>query len=78
MKALNKIFAALTLGGALAVSGLTYAQDAAEAPAEPQVDPRAEAAANLEQLLQFVKQGQATDAKENKAREARFAQAKAD
>jgi biopolymer transport protein ExbB len=67
MKAFNKIFAALTLGGAMAFSGLTFAQDAAEAPAEPQVDPRAEAAENLNQLLQFVKQGQTTEARENKA-----------
>ena len=78
MKAFNKIFAALTLGGAMAFSGVTFAQDAAEAPAEPQVDPRAEAAENLNQLLQFVKQGQTTEARENKAREERFAKAKAD
>jgi len=78
MKAFKTTFAALTLGGLMAFTGFVSAQDAAEAPAEPVVDPRAEAAANLEQLLRFVEQGQTSEARENKAREDRFAQAKAD
>ena len=78
MKAFKTTFVALTLGGLMAFTGFVSAQDAAEAPAEPVVDPRAEAAANLDQLLRFVEQGQTSEARENKAREDRFAQAKAD
>ncbi len=62
MKALNKIFPALVLGGALAVSGAVNAQEAA----------------TLDQLLGLVKQGQATEARENAQREREFAAAKAD
>ncbi|MEQ8827827.1 MAG: hypothetical protein RIC82_08630, partial [Parvibaculum sp.] len=63
MKALNKIFPALVLGGALAISGAANAQ---------------EEAATLDELLGLVKQGQATEARENAAREREFAAAKAD
>lgn len=62
MKALNKIFPALVLGGALAMSGTAGAQEAA----------------TLDQLLGLVKQGQATEARENAERERQFAAAKAD
>jgi len=48
------------IGGSLLISSHTFAQDAR----------------NLDQLLQFVKEGQAQEAKENKAREARFRNAK--
>ncbi|GAB3285140.1 MotA/TolQ/ExbB proton channel family protein [Parahaliea aestuarii] len=55
--------AAVALSGALTLSaGFAQAQ-------EPK---------SLEELLQFVKQGQVTEAKENAAREQRFAQAKAE
>jgi biopolymer transport protein ExbB len=78
MNPFNKIFSALFLSGLMAVSGSVWAQDeaadAAAAPAEP--DPREEAAENLQQLLEFVKQGQVTEASENRAREARFAREK--
>tara|TARA_R110002110_G_scaffold333755_2_gene544505 strand:- start:68533 stop:69912 length:1380 start_codon:yes stop_codon:yes gene_type:complete len=63
MKALNKIFPALVLGGALAISGAANAQ---------------EEAATLDELLGLVKQGQATEARENAQREREFAAAKAD
>ena len=63
MKAFKTTFAALTLGGLMAFTGFVSAQDAAEAPAEPVVDPRAEAAANLDQLLRFVEQGQTSEAR---------------
>jgi len=66
MKALNTIFSALVLGGALAVSGVAMAQDA---PARD--------AASLEELLGLVKQGQAQEARENAERERRFAADKA-
>lgn len=62
MKALNKIFPALVLGAALAMSGTAGAQEAA----------------TLDQLLGLVKQGQATEARENAERERQFAAAKAD
>lgn len=62
MKALNKIFPALVLGSALAMSGTAGAQEAA----------------TLDQLLGLVKQGQATEARENAERERQFAAAKAD
>ena len=66
MKALNTIFSALVLGGALAVSGFAVAQDA---------EPRD--AASLEELLGLVKQGQAQEGRENAERERRFAADKA-
>lgn len=62
MKALNKIFPALVLGGALVMSGTAGAQEAA----------------TLDQLLGLVKQGQATEARENAERERQFAAAKTD
>ncbi len=62
MKALNKIFSALVLGGALAVSGATVAQEAA----------------TLDELLGLVRQGQATEARENAERERQFTAARAD
>ncbi len=66
MKALNTIFSALVLGGALAVSGVSMAQDA---PARD--------AASLSELLGLVKQGQAQEARENAERERRFSADKA-
>ena len=78
MNSLNKTFSALVLGGLVAVSSATFAQDEAAAEAAPTVDPRAEAAANLDQLLEFVKQGQVTEASANRQREARFEAAKDD
>lgn len=77
MNPFKKTFAALLMGGLLA-STAVLAQDEAAAPAEPEPDLRAEAAANLEQLLEFVKQGQVTERSDNAAREQRFAAAKAD
>ena len=83
MNSLNKMFSALLmggmiLGGTVAMSSVANAQDDAAAAAAPAPDPRAEAAANLQQLLEFVKQGQVTEASENRAREARFNAAKND
>ena len=79
MKALNKVFSALAFSGALVASGYVYAQDEAAAAAEPPPpDPREVAAESLNQLLEFVKQGQVTAASENRAREQRFAAAKND
>ena len=66
MKALNTIFSALVLGGALAVSGVSMAQE------EPARD-----AASLSELLGLVKQGQAQEARENAERERRFSADKA-
>lgn len=66
MKALNTIFSALVLGGALAVSGVSMAQDAPERDA-----------ASLSELLGLVKQGQAQEARENAERERRFSADKA-
>jgi biopolymer transport protein ExbB len=77
MNSLNKVFSALVLSGTVAMSSVALAQD--EAPAAvPEPDLRAEAAANLQQLLDFVKQGQVTEASENRAREQRFNAAKND
>jgi len=78
MKGISKIVSALVLGGALSAAGLVNAQDEAAEPAPPPVDPRAEAAANLDQLLDFVKQGQAREARENAERERRFQAAKSE
>ncbi len=78
MKGFNKIFPALALGGALTMSSLVLAQDEA-APVEPPApDPREVAAENLNQLLDFVKQGAVTEQSANREREARFEAAKAD
>ena len=77
MNPLKKIFSALLVGGML-VSTAALAQDDAAPVAEPEPDLRAEAAANLNQLLEFVKQGQVTESRENAVREQRFAQAKSD
>ncbi|MDP5072224.1 MAG: MotA/TolQ/ExbB proton channel family protein [Congregibacter sp.] len=77
MKSLNNMVSALVLGGLVAMSSSVFAQDEA-APVVPEPDLRAEAAANMSQLLDFVKQGQVTDATANRAREQRFAAAKAD
>ncbi len=67
----------LAIAGAVAFSAnLAIAQD--EAPAAPPgPTPQEEAAATLNELLRFVKEGQITEAKENKAREARFSRDKA-
>ncbi len=79
MKALNKVFSALAFSSALAVSGYVAAQDeAADPAAPPPPDPREVAAENLNQLLEFVKQGQVTDARANREREQRFQAARAD
>lgn len=83
MNVLNKFFSTLMLGGALAVTGAAQAQDQAPADAAAtaeaaQADVRAEAAANLRELLEFVKQGQAREAQENRERERRFQAAKAE
>jgi biopolymer transport protein ExbB len=78
MNPLNKTFSALLLGGLLTVTTSVFAQDEAAAPAEPEPDLRAEAAASMEQLLNLVKQGQVAESRENAQREQRFAAAKAD
>ena len=63
----------LAVAGVAAVSAnLAFAQE--EAAAAAQTEPSAQ---SLEQLLQFVKKGQVTEAKENQAREARFNRDKA-
>ncbi|GAB5412745.1 MAG: MotA/TolQ/ExbB proton channel family protein [Congregibacter sp.] len=77
MNSLNKILSALTLGGAVAMSSVAFAQDEA-APVAPEPDLRAEAAQNMQQLLEFVKEGKVTEAQANRQREQRFAAAKAD
>ncbi|MEM6544532.1 MAG: MotA/TolQ/ExbB proton channel family protein [Pseudomonadota bacterium] len=77
MNTFAKPFSALLLSGAVLLSGASLAQDeAAEVPAGP--DPREEAAANIQQLLDFVKQGQVTEARANREREQRFQSAKND
>jgi biopolymer transport protein ExbB len=80
MNPLNKVFSALLLGGLVAVSGASYAQDdaAAAAAAAPEPDLRAEAAKSMNELLEFVKKGQVSEASENRQREQRFAAAKAE
>ncbi|MFK7830034.1 MAG: MotA/TolQ/ExbB proton channel family protein [Congregibacter sp.] len=78
MNSLNKILSVLALSGTVAVSGVAFAQDEAAAPVVPEPDLRAEAAANLNQLLEFVKQGQVTEQRANREREQRFNAAKGD
>ncbi|MEE4109934.1 MAG: energy transducer TonB, partial [Halieaceae bacterium] len=78
MKALNKIFSALAFSSVIALSATVHAQDEEAAAAPPPPDPREEAAKTLNELLEFVKQGQVTEASENRAREQRFVAAKAD
>jgi biopolymer transport protein ExbB len=81
MDLFNKLMTAAVLGGFLTVAGVANAQDdaaaAGEAPAEPTVDKRAEAAKSLEELLEFVKRGQVAEQQENREREQRFARDKA-
>ena len=67
---------ALVLASAL-VAPLAVSQEEAEAEAPPPPTPQEIAAENLDQLLDLVKQGQARASAENKAREDRFAQDKA-
>ena len=67
---------AIFLASAL-VAPLTLAQEEADAEAPPPPTPQEIAAENLDQLLNLVKQGQARASSENAAREARFAQDKA-
>ena len=68
---------ALALASAL-FAPLTLAQDAeTEAEAPPPPTPQEIAAENLDQLLSLVKQGQARASAENKAREDRFSNDKA-
>lgn len=76
MNSLNKILSALALGSAVAVSSAAFAQD--EVPVAPEPDLRAEAAENMQQLLDFVKEGRVTEAQANRQREQRFASAKTD
>ena len=66
---------ALALASAV-FAPLTWAQDA-EAEAPPPPTPQEIAAENLDQLLSLVKQGQARASAENKAREDRFSNDKA-
>jgi biopolymer transport protein ExbB len=68
MNTFIKNTAAITLGAFVTLGA--FAQDPAAAP-EAQ-------ASSLDQLLEFVKQGQTTEARENRAREQRFQAAKAD
>lgn len=68
MKTLIKSTAAFTLGAFVALGAIAQDQPA---PAEPQ-------ASSLDQLLEFVKEGQTSEARENRAREQRFQAAKAD
>ncbi len=64
-------FAAATCLGLSAMPGIAQEEAAAAAPAEEQ-------ASSLEQLLEFVKDGRTSEARENRAREQRFQAAKAD
>ena len=81
MDLFNKLITAVVLGGFITVAGVANAQDdaaaAGEAPVEPAVDKRAEAAKSLEELLEFVKRGQVAEQQENREREQRFAREKA-
>ena len=80
MDLFNKLISAAVLGGLITVTGVANAQDDAapgEAPAEPRVDKRAEAAKSLEDLLDLVKRGQVAEQQENRQRERRFANEKA-
>jgi biopolymer transport protein ExbB len=67
---------ALVLTGAL-LAPAVFAQEGEEAEAPPPPTPQEIAAANLDELLQLVKQGQARASAENQAREERFARDKA-
>lgn len=67
---------ALVLTGAL-LAPTVFAQEGEEAEAPPPPTPQEIAAANLDELLQLVKQGQARASAENQAREERFARDKA-
>ncbi|MEM6484726.1 MAG: MotA/TolQ/ExbB proton channel family protein [Pseudomonadota bacterium] len=78
MKSVVKSLSSIVLSGAFAFAGAAFAQDEA-APVEPAgPDPRDVAAENIQQLLDFVKQGQVTEGRSNREREQRFAAAKAD
>jgi biopolymer transport protein ExbB len=67
--------AAFTLGAVVSLGAATsIAQDTA--PAAPA--PQEEQASSLDQLLEFVKKGQTSEAAENRQREQRFVAAKAD
>ncbi len=67
---------AFLLASAL-VAPLTFGQEEADPEAPPPPTPQEIAAENLDQLLELVKQGQARASAENKAREDRFANDKA-
>ena len=54
MNPFKNTLSALLLGGSLAISGIAFAQDDAAAPAPVEPDPEAQAAENMEQLLEFV------------------------
>ncbi len=65
--------AAFTLCGVLTLSaGPLSAQEDAAAPAPEASTPEEDDAQSLEQLLEFVKQGQTTEMQENRQREQRF------
>ena len=66
---------ALAAVATLASWGVYAQDDAAAEPAGP--TPQEVAAQNMDELLGLVKQGQARASSENKAREQRFTQAKA-
>lgn len=68
------LYCAVVVGGA-ALSSTAQAQDEAAA-APPPPDPREVAAENMNQLLEFVKQGAVTEQREARARERRFTAAK--
>jgi len=72
--------AAIAMAGVLTLSGVqAIAQEAAETQVAPEAPtaPKNEAR-SLDELLEFVKQGQVTEAAENRAREQRFSSAKTD
>jgi len=79
MNPFKNTFSALLLGGSLAISGIAYAQDdaaAAAAPVEPDLE--AQAAENMNELLEFVKKGQVAESRANAERERRFQAAKSE
>jgi len=62
MKSVVKSLSSIILSGSLAFASSTIAQDEA-APVEPAgPDPRDVVAENIQQLLDFVRQGQVTEA----------------
>jgi len=78
MNLFKTTFSALLFSGAMAITGIAQAQDEAAPAAPPGPDLEAQAAENLDQLLEFVKRGQVAESRANDERERRFQASKAD